>query len=332
MFGLAALIRGRGLQAGLWIGIQGLAYLYAGLAFGLVALLLRPTRGLLASLVLIGPYLAMLAPQLSAASATVPPDGYTSLPLDGLIWAAQQPQVRFHPLLLIGFLAPFMGASSHLHYRRRFVISAALMVVVALGPSVFAHRGDPALFDSPVQWLLSVPGLSRMHHPIRLAMIAVPLLAVSTALVLHRRRSLWALIALVLTLPTWKTIDNTGAWPTAAEPPGQDAALWLRDHATAIVDLGSRSSEALGLQTIHGKPVLAGLHPRENPRSGLDPTLFRRVNAWASGSAQPGLPGQLRHLGYSHILVVDRGSHSPVDSSAVEAALGAQVYPGIYAL
>jgi hypothetical protein len=332
LFGLAALARGRSVVAGLWIGIQGLAYLYAGLAFGLLALLIRPTRGLLAAMVIMVPYLALLSPQFSAASSTIPPDGYTSLPLDGLVWLAQQPQVRLHPLLLVGFLAPVLGAITHRHYRRRMAIGAFVMLAIAVGPSVFVQRGDPALFDSPLKWLFTIPGLARMHHPIRLGMIVTPLLAVSVALVLHRRRSFWALLAILFALPTWKTIDNTGSWPESAHPPGHDAALWLRDHATAVVDLGSRSSEALALQPVHGKPVLAGLHPRENPRAGLDSTLFRRVNAWADGIPQSGLPAQLKHLGFTHVLVVDRSPHSLVDSSAVEAALGKPIYPGIYKL
>lgn len=332
LFGLAALVRGRGLLAGLWIGIQGLAYLYAGLAFGLIALLLRPTKGLLSALVLVVPYLVLLSPQFSVAASTIPPDGYTSLPLDGLIWGAQQPQVRIHPLLLVGFLAPVLGAASHRKYRLRITMGALLMLAVAMGPSVFVHRGEPSLFGSPLQWVFTIPGLSRMHHPIRLAMIGTPLLAVSAALVMNRRRSVWALLAILLAIPTWKTIDNTGSWPESAQPPGHDAALWLRDHAKAVVDLGSRSSEALGLQPIHQKPVLAGLHPRANPRAGLEPGLFLRVNEWADGIQQPGLPAQLKHLGFTHVLVVDRGPNRPVDASAVEAALGKAIYPGVYKL
>ncbi|MAY80086.1 MAG: hypothetical protein CL930_04790 [Deltaproteobacteria bacterium] len=332
LFGLAALVRGRGVLAGLWIGIQGLAYLYAGLAFGLLALLIRPSRGLMSAFVIIAPYLFLLFPQFSVASAATPPDGYTSLPLDGLLWLSQQPQVRLHPLLLVGFLAPALGASTHRRYRRRIALGALILLVLAFGPSVFGQRGDPALFDSPFKWLFTIPGLSRMHHPIRLGMIVTPLLAVCAALAMHRKRSFWVLLAILSALPTWKTIDNTGSWPESATPPGHDAALWLRNHASAVVDLGSRSSEALALQPIHGKPVLSGLHPRNNPRAGLDAKLFRRVNAWAEGIPQPGLPAQLKHLGFTHILVVDRSPHSPVNSSAVETALGKPVYPGVYKL
>ena len=42
LLGLAALCAGRGAVAGLWIGIQGLTYLYTGLMVGVVALILRP--------------------------------------------------------------------------------------------------------------------------------------------------------------------------------------------------------------------------------------------------------------------------------------------------
>ena len=330
LLGLAALLRGRDIQAGLWIALQGLAYLYAGLAVGLIALCLRPKRGLALAVLLILPYLYVLFPLLEAATATGPPAGFTALPLDALIWGSQQPQVRLHPLLLVGLLAPFVGAKSHQQVRQRLGLVCWVLLLFSLGPVLVAQRGQEPIMGSPIQWILSIPGLSRMHHPIRLGMLATPLLGVCIAMMLHRRRAIWALLALMSTAPTWKTIDNTVAWPSDPTPPGADAAQWLGENATAVVDLGSHSMEALALQTIHKKPILAGFHPRNHPRSGLDPTVFQSVEAWSRGEVQPSLPATLRHLGYSHVIVIDRGRS--LNESAVADQLGPPVHPGIYAL
>ena len=88
--------------------------------------------------------------------------------------------------------------------------------------------------------------------------------------------------------------------------------------------------EALALQTIHKKPVLAGFHPRNHPRPGIDDSVFRAVEQWANGQHVPTLPGLLKQLGYSHVIVIDRGR--PLNANAVRAQLGAEVAPNIYAL
>ena len=330
LFGLAALSAGKGLQAGLWIGVQGLAYLYTGLMAGIVALIVRPTRGLLLALLVVAPYLWHLSPQLEAATAVAPPDGFTSLPIDGLLGSAQQFHIRLFPVIFLGVLAPFVGP--HRSWARRAVMAATLLFIMAIGPEGFLHRGDSPAFQSPAGLLFSIPGLDRMHHPVRLAMLAAPLLAVATFAVLHRRRAIWALAGIGLCGLQWRVIDNTAAWSTSGTMPGLEAAEWLEDHATAVVDLGSSHMQSLSLQTIHGKPVLAGLHPRTNPPPHVDQSLLRRVTAWAEGDVQEGLPARLRQLGFSHVIVVDRGPGRTPDASAVETQLGAPVKPGIYAL
>ena len=90
--------------------------------------------------------------------------------------------------------------------------------------------------------------------------------------------------------------------------------------------------QSLSLQTIHGKPVLAGLHPRANPPPHVDRSLLVRVNLWATGQVQHGLPARLKQLGYSHVVVIDRGPGRTPDLSAVSAQLGDPVVPGVYAL
>ena len=330
LLGLAALCAGRGVLAGLWIGIQGLAYLYTGLMVGMVALLLKPARGLLFGVLLIMPYLWLLSPQLEAATAVAPPDGFTSLPVDGLLGSAQQFHIRLFPLVFLGVFAPLFG--THRTWTRRAVLAASVLLVVALGPEWTLHRGAGAWMTSPVGQLFAVSGLDRMHHPIRLAMLAVPLLAVATFAALNRRRAIWALGGIVLCGVQWRVIDNTAAWSAHDTMPGASVAEWLSDNATAVVDLGSSHMQSLSLQTIHGKPVLAGLHPRTNPPPHADRALLERVNAWSEGEPQIGLPARLKQLGYSHVVVIDRGRNRTPDPSAVEAQLGAPVAPGVYAL
>ena len=163
-------------------------------------------------------------------------------------------------------------------------------------------------------------------------MLAVPLLAVATFAALNRRRAIWALGGIVLCGVQWRVIDNTAAWSAHDTMPGASVAEWLSDNATAVVDLGSSHMQSLSLQTIHGKPVLAGLHPRTNPPPHADRALLERVNAWSEGEPQIGLPARLKQLGYSHVVVIDRGRNRTPDPSAVEAQLGAPVAPGVYAL
>jgi hypothetical protein len=330
LFGLAALLAGRGVLAGIWIGIQGLAYLYTGLAVGLVALVLRPARGLMVAVLVMVPYLLFLFPQLEVASAGSPPAGFTSLPIDGLWGGAGQSMVRLQPLLWLSLFG-FIGGRRRPHLVR-LLVAALVLLFFAIGPSVVLHRGETPLFGSPLSWLLAAPGLSRMHHPIRLGMLAAPLLAVAVAVSLQRRRAVFSLILIGLCGLSWRVIDNTAAWSQTGDIPGAASARWLRDNATGVVDLGSDSMQALSLQTIHGKPILSGFHPRDRPRPGLDRSVFERVGMWAEGVPQPGLPERLKQLGYSHIVVVDRGPGRTPSSKAVEAQLGAPVGPGVYAL
>ena len=332
LFGLSALLTGRSKQAGLWIGVQGLAYLYTGLFVGLVAIALRPKRGLLTALIPMLPYLALLAPQMEVATAVPPPDGFTALPLNGLWGAASQPQVQLQPLLAMAGLGLVLGNHTHRTTRRRLIGAAAVLLFLALGTHFVWARGEPALGASPAQWLFGVPGLERMHHPIRLGLLATPLLAAAAALSVNKLPSAWPLAALLACGLNWKTIDNTAAWPAPAEPPGTATAKWLAQHADAVVDLGSTHMQALALQTIHEKPILAGFHPRERPHPNVDARVFERVSAWAEGIEQPGLADHLKRLGYSHVIAIDRGPQRSPSITAVQRDLGEPVFPGVYAL
>ena len=332
LFGLSALLQDRPKQAGIWIGAQGLAYLYTGVFVAAVALILRPRRGLATALLLLIPYLIALAPQMEIASAVPPPDGFTALPLNALWGASSQPQLQLQPLLAVALVGLAIGPKTNRSIRSRMIGCALVLLFVALGTHILFARGDAPWGASPVQWVFTFPGFERMHHPIRLAMLAVPLLAVAFALMMNRMRSIWALFILVACGLNWKTIDNTAAWPEASDPPGTEVAKWLALNADAVVDLGSTHMQALALQTIHGKPILAGFHPRQKPRPGVDADLFKQVDQWSQGMPQPGLPEHLKRLGYTHVIVIDRGPDRTPTDSAVRQALGAPIRPGIFAL
>ena len=332
LFGLRSLLMSRPKTAGLWIGLQGLAYLYTGLFVGLIALILRPQRGLFTAVIPIIPYAAILAPQLEAATAVPPPDGFTALPLDAFLGRSSQLQVRLHPLWILAFAGLFMGNRSTRRLRSRLFWGALALLFVALGTAIVPARGMLPIITSPTAWLVTLPGLERMHHPIRLAMLAVPLLAIVTAMALNRRRSVWAVGVAVACGFNWKTIDNTAAWPAPPEPPGAETARWLAKNADAVVDLGSTHMQAMALQTIHEKPILSGFHPRHRPHPAVDSAVFERVSGWAQGTQQPGLSDHLRRLGYTHVVVIDRGANRTPDDSALRADLGPPVRPGVFAL
>ena len=59
--------------------------------------------------------------------------------------------------------------------------------------------------------------------------------------------------------------------------------------------------------------------------------LRKRVDAWLQGESSPGLAEDLARHGFRYVLVVDRREPA-VDRTAVEAALGTEVGPGVYAL
>ena len=332
LFAFGALIKRNTCVAGILIGVQGLCYLYTGLAAGLVALIIRPARGLFLSLLVCGPYLFFLIPGLESANTVRPPDGFNGIPVKGLFGLSSQWHIQLHPLVWLGLGAWFWGDRDTQGLRRRIVMAATLLCLWSLGPHIILNRGDSSVFGSPISFLFDLPGLSRMHHPIRLGMLYTPLLAIALILGLNRRRGIWALGLIAICLTHWRIIDNTAAWSASAQIPGEKAARWLKKNSAAVVDLGSHGMEALSLQTIHGKPILAGFHPRSKPRPGVDATLMQRVDAWAQGQEQPHLPQRLKQLGYSHVIIVDRGPGKTPSEQAIRSQLGPPVYPGVYAL
>ena len=371
LLGLALLLRNKAPWAGLLIGIQGLCYIYTGLLFGLVALVLRPHRSLVFAALPILPYLWWLEPVWGSLRGEAPPAGHSSLPLGGLLsgwWGVPNLTERFlfQPFLLLGFALPFVRGIERLK-AWKWVGLGGFMLLIAVGPNVEWGRGD-VLMVSPISWFLSGPELTRMHHPVRTVLLAAPLLAVSTALLLDRlpRQMIW--VPLIVAVLCGDRMTRAVPYGVSAEPPGHSAALWLRDNGTAVVDLTGKGGPALGLAPIHNLPMLEGLRQLRPAANRVVPSLREGVDRWIgcsdgcaggvsgicedggygaisstcalgmdctdcgprAGQSQPLLVEQLVNAGFTHVLAVDRGNG--IDTSALEMDLGAPVFPGVYAL
>jgi len=325
LLGVALALRGSGLWAGIFVGVQGLCYLYAGLVAGLVVLLLAPSWGLILGAGLVtAPYLLWLLELLDTLHSGRPPADYSTLPLPGLWGDADVPaRLRMNPLLWTGLLAAVATR------RWRWALAIGLTMMVALGPTPGA-KSAVAVVSSPLAWLMHwVPGLGRMHHPVRAVLLAVPLMA-CVASVRWGRLSMGLAIITVLSMA--RPMSEAAAWGEVRSRPGVAQALWLAEHADgAVVDLTGAGDAALGLHPIHGRPMLEGLKtPRGTTRSAQ---LRRMADGWLRGERQLGLKRQLVQSGFSHVLVVAR--RGPLDArvnEALEADLGPPSYPGVYAL
>lgn len=333
LLALALLPRARGLWSGLLIGIQGLCYIYTGLFVGLVALLLCPGWGLLAAALPLAPYLWWLAPVFSTTHSRPPPADYSVLPVLGALGHSSVPaRQRLLPLLLpAGVVAALLGPRD-----RRWKLAAALGLgaVLALGPTPGA-RGDTAVVASPLAWLIRwVPGLGRMHHPVRAGIVLVPMLATALTLALQhmpRGRTAAATLVVGLALGLGGPVEEAAAHSTPRPLPGVAQALYLREHAVAVTDLTGSGAAALGLQPLHGRPMLEGLR-RPQPQPGPhDPGQLRRaLDRLLGGDEVPGLAQALSGAGISHVLAVPRVGGPAVPIERLEAAFGPPVYPGVW--
>jgi len=331
LLGLAALLRGRAGRAGLWIGVQGLFYLYTGALFGLVALALRPRWGLATAAVVLAPYAVWLLPLLDGLHGRPPPAGFSELPVAGLLGLNAVPE----RLRLLPWLAPAGSLGLLVSGRRRWLAAALLVALVSLGPGP-GWRLDDAWFVSPLAWAQwALPGLGRMHHPVRASLLLVPLLAVGVA-ALAQRRAVWAALALGVALWGRGPLLLATSWGAPVAPPGATAAAWLRANGSAVVDLTGAGDAALGLQPVHGLPMLEGLRRatrRPDGGGAVHARLRARADGWLRGEQQLDLAGDLSAAGFSHVLVVERrGPLAPAVWAAVEADLGPPVTPGVFAL
>jgi hypothetical protein len=328
LLGLAWQLQGRPVRAGLAIGVQGLLYIYTGLvAMGMALILRMDLRVLLLSLPLWAAWAAWMRPVLAGLHHRPPPAGFTSLPLEGLIGLPGVPaRLRVHPALL--------GAALLL-VRGRLAAAALLAGFVALGPTPGA-RTDTALVASPLAWLMAlVPGLGRMHHPVRAALLLVPVLGAGLGAALAgpgRRRPLAVALLLGLGLAARGPVEQAAAHAGPRPLPGRGIAEHIREapDVLAIVDLTGAGGAALGLIPVHQRPTLEGLRRARPP--GLAGQLRARVDRWLGGADDPGLWAALRAAGFSHVLAVEREGEPPVPWSRLRGALGPPAAAGLWAL
>jgi len=255
---LAALWRGGrrwAVVAGLLAAVQGVGYAWHGVALILVGLPLvrRPRDAALAAgvgLLAVCPYLMWLRDGLTAVPIDAPPDGYKAMPLAGF-WASDLPgRFLVHPLLLPASLLALRGG-------RRFLAAGLIGVVLALGPEIAWNPGGESV-AGPWAWVAwAIEPAARMHHPIREAMVALPLLATAVALGLERmRHGPWIAGALLLS-GFWfgRQLDGAAAYGMTPEPHYSDAAI----QGPAADVCGVQHATHLALQTVHGQPLVEGL-------------------------------------------------------------------------
>jgi len=329
LLALVFLIRDRPVIAGLLVGVQGLCYVYSGLLVGLAALLLRPHPGLFSALLIMGPYLAWLGPAGDALSGRAPPAGYTAMPLAGLVGQASlPPPMRWWPLLWLCLAGLF--ARTHRQGLRssprprvwrpsslRLGLALLLLVGVALGPSPSWQRTDPGV-ASPLAWAMwALPPLSRMHHPVRALLLAIPLLAAVGARARLPRVAWLAVLGVCLTRSAPMNLAATAE--ASPSPPGTQAAAWLLEapEVGAVVDLNASLAEPLALQTRHRRPVLTGFRASGSRRDDTSRALAQALQAWRDGEPSPTLPAQLREAGFTHALAITRPGRTSPDPSAL---------------
>ena len=66
----------------------------------------------------------------------------------------------------------------------------------------------------------------------------------------------------------------------------------------------------------------------------IGPRLRKRADGWLQGDSQPGLAAELRAVGFSHVLFVNRDGRAELSrvESVLRADLGVPIVPGVYSL
>ncbi len=327
LLALAALLRGRGVAAGLLAALQGVAYAWHGLVLlilGLPLLRARRTVGVACGVgaLAVMPYLVWLVGGLGQVPTDTPAVGYTPMPGAGLLGLESvPPRFRLHPLLLgVGLLG--------LRGSWRLVLAGGLGVALALGPQVAWTLGHPE-GAGPLAWLQWVlPPLNRMHHPLRAILLAAPVLCAAGAVGLSALRG-GRVIAVGLVLAAcWadKPMDEATTYDQRVQP--DFAALGAPGEGPVVDLLGMHHRTVLALQTVHGRPVLEPLwfqRPAEGLQGGVDHFL-------RTGVAPPGLWSALSDAGFEQVWWLDRFGGEQDLTGVLENALGPPVVPGVYAL
>jgi hypothetical protein len=332
LLALAFLLRGGtkwAVLAGLLAAVQGMAYAWHGLVLVALALPLlqswkttwRDTAVAAATgAVAIAPYVVWVLQGVGRLPDDAPAVGWTSMPLSAFTVANLTPE-RFevHALLLPCSVLAIRGGW-------RWLLAGAIGVVIALGPEICWHIGEPVA-TGPWAWVVwAVPPLTRLHHPIRALSLALPVLAVGIALGLERMKwgQVLAPLLAVAALGSASALDRVAAYdvdvavPFAEPVPGDGPVVDL---------LGMPHRTALSLQTVHGRPI-------------VEPLAFRREGAWAAdldrvARGQPpvgDLWGELDRAGVEQVWVFDRFESGDGARQVVEAALGPPIQPGVYPL
>jgi hypothetical protein len=258
LFALVALVRGRWKIAGVLGALQCVAYAWHGVVLVLVALPLVKdrkvaVRALGVAAVVALPYIAWLLVGWGGLLQDVPPDGYTALPLSGMVGLdSVPPRFRLHPLLLPAALV--LG----LQGGHRCLAGALIGLVVAIGPAPTWALGDP-LFSGPTAWVAAVvPPLNRLHHPVRATLLILPLLGVAIALGVDSLRASKpaGVVLLLLGLATARWMDQGATYAQPVEPP------FAREDFSGVGPisdpLGVRHLTALSLQPYHRRPLVQG--------------------------------------------------------------------------
>jgi len=327
LLALAALLKGRGLAAGLLAALQGVAYAWHGLVLLIVGLpLIRSLRtaGVAAVVggVAVAPYVAWLVGGLGDVPTDTPQVGYTHLPGAGLFGLESvPPRFRVHPLLLG---AALLG----LGRGRRLALAGALGLALALGPQLEWTLGH-AQGTGPFAWLQwALPPVNRMHHPLRAVLLALPLVCAAIAVGLTWIRGGRVLAAALVVAACWvdKPMDEATTYDQPAQPDFSELAA---PGEGPVVDLlGMHHRTALALQTVHGRPLLEPLW-FQRPGDGVQGGVDRFVR---TGQAPPGLWQALADRGFEQVWLLDRFGRARDLAPQLEAALGPPVVPGVYAL
>ncbi len=311
------------IAAGLLAALQGTLYAWHGVVLLLAGLcLIRSRRDALVAGVVgalaVTPYLIWLSWGLSTVPTDTPDAGYTALPLAGL-WPGEwgMPE-RFlvHPLLLSVSLLGVRGG-------RRWLGAGLLALLLALGPGICWLVGDEPLVSGPWAWVAwAIPGAARMHHPLRAVLLALPLLAVATALGVERMRwGPWLAGGLGLAaLAHAPTLEKAAAYDVDPVPPFAEVQV----TGPGLDLLGAEHKMSLALQTVHGQPVMELPSQRRE-----DPV----IQALAAGvDPGPAFWVRLREQGIREVWVFDRRGDGDAARAVVEQALGEPVRPGVYEL
>jgi hypothetical protein len=327
LLALVALLKERPKASGLWAALQAVLYLWHGVALLLVGLVLVKDwkvarKAALWGAAAIFPYLLWLLWGNSGLPNQAPPDGFTQLPMAGLWGMGAVPErFRLHVLLLPLSLLALKG-------HRRWLIAGLWGLALALGPWPTWSLGE-SVGAGPLAWLAwALPPLERLHHPVRITLIALPVLGVAAALGLDSfSKGRWV-GASVVVLVLWNpgAVRRATTYDQSATIPFSDVVIPGEGPVVDVLGLTGRS--ALSLQTQHRRPIAEPLlFRRQSDSVGMD------LQALSLGQTpSPALWARLRQQGFAHVLVFDRTGDSTAVREVVRAALGAPVAPGVFAL